>query len=262
MSETFLYYGGSFIIVLVIQSICCLLIKNKYLRHAGLALLTVPLVLAVLAYFSDPGFIIGGNVFVMFVFLAAAACGLAGYGAAWGIHCLIRRIYRSFRRRKMNVSMIAAVGRNLELGKNNALLWRLEGDLPFFKQVTMGKTVIMGRKTYESMGRALPGRRNIVITRDKAFSAPDIETARSPMAALDRCAGDEEVFIIGGGQIYAALLPLAKKLYLTEAEAEDPEADTYFPAFDKEEWERTVLDEGGGEIRYTHVLYERKKNKK
>ena len=158
----------------------------------------------------------------------------------------------------MNISMIAAVGRNLELGKDNALLWRLEGDLPFFKRITMGKTVLMGRKTYESMGRALPGRRNIVITRDESFSAPDIETAPSPMAALDKCASDEEVFIIGGGQIYKAFLPLAKRLYLTEAEAEDPEADTYFPDFDKEKWLRTVLDEGGGEIRYTHVLYERK----
>ena len=91
MSETFLYYGGSFIIELVIQLICCLLIKNRYLRHAGLVLLTVPLVFAVLAYFSDPGFVIGGNVFVMFVFLAVAASGLAGYGAAWGVYCLFRR---------------------------------------------------------------------------------------------------------------------------------------------------------------------------
>jgi dihydrofolate reductase len=158
----------------------------------------------------------------------------------------------------MNVSMIAAVGRNLELGKNNALLWRLEGDLPFFKRVTMGKTVIMGRKTYASMGRALPGRRNIVITRDKTFSAPDVETASSPREALEKCGVDEEVFIIGGGQIYNAFLPLAKKLYLTEAEAADPDADTYFPFFDKAKWDRSVLDEGGGEIKYTHVLYERK----
>ena len=109
----------------------------------------------------------------------------------------------------MNLSMIAAIGRNGELGKNNALLWRLEGDLPFFKRVTMGKTVVMGRRTYESMGRALPGRRNIVITRDRSFSAPDVETAPSPMAALDMCISDEEVFVIGGGgsgiPVYRAL---------------------------------------------------------
>ena len=162
----------------------------------------------------------------------------------------------------MILSMIAAVGRNGELGKNNALLWRLEGDLPFFKRVTMGKTVIMGRKTYESMGRALPGRRNIVITRDASFSPPGVVAVPSPAAALALCENEQEAFVIGGGQIYALFLPLADRLYLTEAEAGDESADTYFPSFDPGEWEKTVLDEGGGEIKYTHVLYERKKTGK
>ena len=91
MLEVILYYGTPFLIMLVIQLICCLLIKNKYLRHAGLALLIIPRVLAVLAYFSDSGFFICGNVFMMYIFLAMAASGLAGYGAAWGIYCLFRR---------------------------------------------------------------------------------------------------------------------------------------------------------------------------
>ncbi len=91
MSETFLYYGGSFIIALVVQLVCCFVIKNKYLRHVGAVVLIVPLVLAVWAYFSDPGFIVGGNMFIMFVFLASAVCGLAGYGAAWGIFRLFKR---------------------------------------------------------------------------------------------------------------------------------------------------------------------------
>ena len=82
----------------------------------------------------------------------------------------------------------------------------------------------------------------------------------SPAAALALCENEEEAFIIGGGQIYALFLPLADRLYLTEAVAEDDSADTYFPAFDKEKWERTVLDTGGGEIKYNHVLYERKRN--
>ena len=86
MHEDLLMYGSPFVILLAVQLICCFVIKNKYLRHAGLALLVIPLVLAVLAYFSDPGFIVGGNVFIMFVFLAMAASGLAGYGAAWGIY--------------------------------------------------------------------------------------------------------------------------------------------------------------------------------
>ena len=91
MLEDLLMYGSPFVIVLAVQLICCFAVKNKYLRHLGLAVLIVPLVLAVLAYFSDPGFIVGGNVFIMFVFLAMAACGLAGYGAAWGIYRLCRR---------------------------------------------------------------------------------------------------------------------------------------------------------------------------
>ncbi len=159
----------------------------------------------------------------------------------------------------MILSMIAAVGRHGELGKNNALLWRLEGDLPFFKRVTMGKSVIMGRKTFCSLPKALPGRKNIVITRDADFCAPGAVCAPSPEAALRLCGGEDEVFVIGGGQIYALFLPLADRLYLTEAQAEDPAADAWFPALDKTAWERTVLDEGGGDIRYVHALYERKR---
>lgn len=157
----------------------------------------------------------------------------------------------------MILSMIAAVGKNGELGKNNALLWRLEGDLPFFKRVTMGKPVIMGRKTFCSLPKALPGRLNVVITRDPAFEAPGAVCAPTPQAALEKCGDAPEVFIIGGGQIYALFLPLADRLYLTEAQAQDADADTFFPAFDPARWNRTVLDEGGGEIRYLHTLYER-----
>ena len=87
----------------------------------------------------------------------------------------------------MMISLIAAVGQNGELGKNNALLWRLEGDLPFFKRVTMGKSVIMGRKTFESLPKALPGRRNIVITRASALNAPGAVCVSSPDAALALC---------------------------------------------------------------------------
>ena len=91
MREDFLMYGSPFIILLAVQLICCFVFKNKYLRHAGLALIVILLIMAVWAYFSDPGFIIGGNVFMMYVFFVMAASGLAGYGAAWGIYCLFRR---------------------------------------------------------------------------------------------------------------------------------------------------------------------------
>ncbi len=152
--------------------------------------------------------------------------------------------------------MIAAVGRNGELGKDNALLWRLEGDLPFFKRVTMGCPVVMGRKTFESLPKALPGRKNIVLTRENgafpgAYAAADIPSA------LRLCAGAEKMFVIGGAQIYRLFLPLADELYLTEAEAEAPDADAWFPAFRKQEWRREVLDACAAGIPYEHVLYTR-----
>ena len=159
----------------------------------------------------------------------------------------------------MVISMIAAVGRRGELGKNNALLWRLDGDLPFFKRVTMGKPVIMGRRTFGSLPKALPGRRNIVLTHDPDARFEGAETALTPAQALALCGDAEEVFVIGGGAVYALFLPVADRLYLTEAQAEDPSADTYFPAFDGAAWERTVLDAGGTEIPYEHVLYTRGK---
>lgn len=157
----------------------------------------------------------------------------------------------------MILSMIAAIGENNELGKNNALLWRLDGDLPFFKRVTMGKTVIMGRKTFQSLPKALPGRKNIVISSSPSFSAEGAAVVHSPAEALALAGETEEVFVIGGAMIYRAFLPLADRLYLTEAKASDDTADAYFPAFDKEKYTRTVLDEGGTDIRYIHVLYER-----
>ena len=157
----------------------------------------------------------------------------------------------------MTLSMIAAIGRNNELGKNNDLIWHLDGDLPFFKKVTMGKPVIMGRTTFYSLPGALPGRRNIVLTFPPLFEAPGITTVLSPEEALALVQDEEEAFIIGGASIYRLFLPLADRLYLTEAEAEDADADVYFPDFDKSEWTRTVIDEGGTEIPYAHVLYER-----
>ena len=152
--------------------------------------------------------------------------------------------------------MIAAVGRNGELGKNNALLWRLEGDLPFFKRVTMGCPVVMGRRTFESLPKALPGRKNVVLTRGGG-EFPGAYAADGIPSALRLCAGADTMFVIGGAQIYRLFLPLADELYLTEAEAEAPDADAWFPAFPKAEWKRRVLDVCSDGIPYEHVLYTR-----
>lgn len=159
----------------------------------------------------------------------------------------------------MIVSMIAAVGKNGELGKNNGLIWRLKGDLPFFKRVTMGRPVIMGRKTFQSLPAPLPGRQNIVVTRDPSFSAAGVLIASSPGQALSLCGDAEEVFVIGGGQIYRAFLSLADRLYLTEADAGDPGADAWFPRFSRDAFIREELDRGPTDtVPYVHVLYHRK----
>ena len=157
----------------------------------------------------------------------------------------------------MTLSMIAAIGKNNELGKNNDLIWHLDGDLPFFKKVTMGKPVIMGRNTYLSLPKALPGRQNIVLTFPPLFEAPGVTAVLTPEEALALVQDADEAFIIGGASVYKLFLPMADRLYLTEAEAEDDTADVYFPDFDKSEWTRTVIDEGGTDIPYVHVLYER-----
>lgn len=158
----------------------------------------------------------------------------------------------------MTISMIAAIGKNNELGKGNDLIWHFKEDMKFFKETTMGHSVIMGRKTFESLPKALPGRKNIVITRDSAYSADGICTVSSPEEAI-AAADTGEVFIIGGGCIYNLFLPKADKLYLTEIEAEEPDADTYFPDFDKNDYTKKEIahyDVNG--TTFSHIVYEKK----
>lgn len=158
----------------------------------------------------------------------------------------------------MSVSIVAAVGQNYELGKNNDLIWHFKDDMRFFKSITVGNTVIMGRKTFESMPKALPYRRNIVITSDKTYSAENIEVAFTPEQALEM-AGDEDVFIIGGGRVYAQFINIADRIYLTEIEDSCDDAEVFFPQFNKEKYERMPINkyEVDGII-FRHVLYKKK----
>ncbi|GGA67859.1 dihydrofolate reductase [Neiella marina] len=129
----------------------------------------------------------------------------------------------------MRISLIAAMGRNRVIGKDNQMPWHMPADLKHFKQVTMGKPVVMGRKTFESIGRPLPGRLNIVITRDHSYVSEGVSVVDSPEAALAIAQETtDEVMIIGGGQIYQQFLPQATDLYLTFIDAE-PEGDAFFP---------------------------------
>ncbi|MDD1781622.1 type 3 dihydrofolate reductase [Enterovibrio sp. ZSDZ35] len=128
----------------------------------------------------------------------------------------------------MKISMIAAMAKGRVIGKDNAMPWHLPADFGWFKQNTLGKPVIMGRKTYESIGRPLPGRRNIVISRNAEWSAEGVESVVSIDDALMLVNDVDEAVIIGGGAIYAACLPLANRLYLTFINAE-VDGDTQFP---------------------------------
>jgi len=158
----------------------------------------------------------------------------------------------------MNISMIACVGKNLELGKNNDLIWHLPNDLKFFKKTTMGKTVIMGRRTFESLPGILPKRRNIVLMlpTEEAIDGVDIYY---DIPSLLKDLGEEEVFIIGGASIYKQFLPYAKRLYLTEVDESCNDASVYFPSFDKELYTKTILGSGSDNgINYEFTLYERR----
>ncbi|GAA65519.1 dihydrofolate reductase [Pseudoalteromonas sp. BSi20311] len=126
--------------------------------------------------------------------------------------------------------MIAAMANNRVIGLDNKMPWHLPGDLQHFKKVTSGKPVIMGRKTFESIGRPLPGRRNIIITRNKDYHASGIETVTTPEAALELVNDVAEVMIIGGGNIYQQFLEQAQRLYLTFIDL-DVEGDTQFPDY-------------------------------
>ena len=133
----------------------------------------------------------------------------------------------------MIISMIAAMADNRIIGKDNQMPWHLPADFAWFKRCTMGKPVVMGRKTYESIGRPLPGRLNIVISRDASLFIEGVTTVTSVEQALEIAAEVEEVMIIGGGAIYAACLPMANKLYITHIEAEI-QGDTQFPDWGNE----------------------------
>jgi dihydrofolate reductase len=148
-------------------------------------------------------------------------------------------------------SLVVAMSRNGVIGRDNRLPWRLPADLAFFKRVTMGNPVIMGRRTYESIGRPLPGRLNIVVTTQRAYDAPGCVVAHTLPDAY-RAAGDApEASIIGGSAIFREALPDADVIYLTDVEAQ-VEGDVFFPPFDRSQWSETVLEAHGVDERHAY----------
>jgi len=154
--------------------------------------------------------------------------------------------------------LVAAVAANGVIGAGGKLPWRIPEDLRHFKSLTLGHPVIMGRKTWESLGRPLPGRENIVVTRTPGFEAPGAHVAASLDGALALCAGEPVAFVIGGGEIYAAALPLADGMVLTEIGRDFP-GDARFPEFDRNGWRETQRKPhtGGDGLPFDFVLYER-----
>lgn len=159
------------------------------------------------------------------------------------------------------ISIIAAIGRKRELGRDNDLLWHISADLKRFKRITSGHPVIMGRKTFDSINnKPLPNRRNIVITNSVDNSFTGIEIAHSVEEALEKIEPGEEVFILGGATIYDQFLPIADKMYLTLVD-EEYEADTYFPQYDESEWQLLeqiiITEDDQAGVNYSFITLQR-----
>ncbi|MET0863246.1 MAG: ACT domain-containing protein [Nakamurella sp.] len=152
----------------------------------------------------------------------------------------------------MTITLVAAVARNGTIGADGGLPWHLPADLKRFKALTMGHPMIMGRKTFDSIGRALPGRRTIVVTRDPGWTAPGVQTAPSVPAAL-AAAGGEEIMVVGGGEIYAQTIDLADRLEITQVDM-DVAGDTRFPEIDPARWREAGRIAADG---YSFVSYQR-----
>lgn len=153
-----------------------------------------------------------------------------------------------------NVTLIAAVGRNGVIGASGDLPWHLPEDFAFFKRTTMGHPMVMGRKTFESIGRVLPGRRTIVVTRQTDWHHPDVETAHSLADALSLAGPADEVFVCGGGEVYREAMPWAHRLLVTEVD-QSPEGDVRFPEIDPAVWHETSREPRDG---FAWVSYERR----
>lgn len=144
---------------------------------------------------------------------------------------------------KPRISLVVAIARNGVIGRDNDLAWRISSDLKRFKALTMGKPILMGRKTWDSIGRPLPGRRSLVLTRDRSLTIPGATVVHDWDQAL-AAAGGDELMVVGGAEIYRLALPYADRLHLTEVDAA-PEGDAYFPSFDRDAFRETLREAHG-----------------
>lgn len=159
------------------------------------------------------------------------------------------------------ISIIAAVGKNRELGKKGGLCFKIPGDLKFFKETTMGFPILTGLTTWHSLPGKLPGRKHYVLSFDENEDLPEgVDVVTDLSGFLEKWQkSPEKIFVIGGASVYQQALPYCDELYLTEVDGEDKNADVFFPEFDKTAWDKKVVGEGADDgLKYTHVLYTRK----
>ena len=155
------------------------------------------------------------------------------------------------------ISIIVAVAKGGAIGKEGKMPWKIPGEQRQFKDLTTGHVVVMGRTSYEEIGHPLPNRTNIVVSKTKVFSGENLYTVKSLKEAIER-AGQEEIFIAGGAELFQEALPLANKIYMTYVDMEVPDADRFFPDFPEEEYTNEELEKVGGETSYLRVLYTKK----
>lgn len=156
------------------------------------------------------------------------------------------------------IALIVARSKNNAIGKNGSIPWRIKGEQKQFRELTTGNVVIMGRKSYEEIGHPLPNRKNIVVSTTRQFSGENLVTVGSLREALD-IAGDEDVFVAGGYRLFEEAIPFADVMYITEVDTVVPDGDVFFPPFDENDFDLTVGETAGDDIRYTRVTYTRKK---
>ncbi|MCX5865169.1 MAG: dihydrofolate reductase [Deltaproteobacteria bacterium] len=156
----------------------------------------------------------------------------------------------------MKIILIAAMAKNRVIGRGNAIPWHIPGEQQRFKAITMGHTLIMGRKTFESIGRALPGRKTVIISRNREYRAAGCSVANSLIAAIALCPETETIFIAGGGEIYREALPLAESIYLTVLDREVT-GDIFFPEFDLQQFRTISTERVEGPEPYTFTVFSR-----
>lgn len=157
------------------------------------------------------------------------------------------------------IGLIVARSKNNVIGKNGQIPWKIKGEQKQFKELTTGNVVIMGRKSYEEIGHPLPNRMNIVVSGSTNFTGENLLTVKSLKEAIE-AAGDADVYVSGGYGLFKEAMPMVDKMYITEIDMEIEDGDVFFPEFDKSDFDMTVGETGGDDIKYTRTIYIRKNN--